>query len=244
VNEAVIWHELECGPYRADLGLWRELARQYGGPVLDVGAGVGRVALALARDGHQVVALDRDAALLVELERRIAAAPPSPGSVETVAADARTFALDRSFALVIVPMQTLQLLGGRDGRLAFFARVHSHLAPGGLIAAAVATELEPFELQDGGPAPLPDVGERDGHVFFSQPTAVRRDGDGFVLERRRDTVGPDGEWRRSHDTIRLDQVTLPALRSEAATEGLLDAGVRTIAATDEHVASEVIMFNG
>ena len=39
------------------------------GPVLDVGAGAGRVALDLARAGHDVTALDLDAELLAELAR-------------------------------------------------------------------------------------------------------------------------------------------------------------------------------
>ncbi|MEO8688852.1 MAG: class I SAM-dependent methyltransferase, partial [Solirubrobacteraceae bacterium] len=70
----VIWHDIECGGYAADLPLWRELAAAEAGPVLDVGAGAGRVALELARHGHAVTALDRDAALLAELEARAGAA--------------------------------------------------------------------------------------------------------------------------------------------------------------------------
>ncbi len=66
----VIWHDLECGGYVADLPLWRELARERGGPILDVGAGTGRVALDLARNGHEVTALDRDPELLDALRRR------------------------------------------------------------------------------------------------------------------------------------------------------------------------------
>ena len=60
----VAWHDVECGGYRADLPLWRELARAEAGPVLDVGAGTGRVALDLARAGHSVTALDREPELL------------------------------------------------------------------------------------------------------------------------------------------------------------------------------------
>src|SRR5207244_3963878 len=59
----VAWHDLECGGYRADFALWHELAQANPGPVLEVGAGTGRVALELARAGYAVTALDRDPAL-------------------------------------------------------------------------------------------------------------------------------------------------------------------------------------
>ena len=70
----VVWHDVECGRYTADLDLWRELAAGEPGPVLDVGAGTGRVALALARAGHDVTALDREPELLEALGRTGAAA--------------------------------------------------------------------------------------------------------------------------------------------------------------------------
>jgi hypothetical protein len=39
VSDAIVWHDVENGGYDADLPLWRELARQAGGPILDLGAG-------------------------------------------------------------------------------------------------------------------------------------------------------------------------------------------------------------
>ena len=52
-----LWHDLECGDYADDLPLWRALAAEALGPVLDVGAGTGRVSLELAAGGVPVVAL-------------------------------------------------------------------------------------------------------------------------------------------------------------------------------------------
>lgn len=242
MSSPVIWHELECGRYRADLPLWRDLADEHGSPVLDVGAGIGRVAIELARSGHEVVALDSDPALLEELDR-IAQAQSVAPLIRIVLADARSFALDATFGLIIVPMQTIQLLGGPDGRTAFMRRARAHLRPGGVIAVAVATEFEPFDTRDGGPAPLPDVGERDGVLHFSQPVAVTPDGDGYVLERRRETVTAAGERLVEHDRIRLDTVTVPMLRTEAAGVGLRGGAISRIPATEDHVPTEVVLFN-
>ncbi len=237
MSAAVIWHDLECGAYRADIGLWLSLAAQHGSPVLDVGAGTGRVALELARAGHRVTALDADGELLAELARRAGDLP-----VQTARCDARDFSLGRLFPLAIVPMQTIQLLGGEDGRGAFLRCARRHLAADGLLAIAIATELEPFEVRDGEPAPLPDVTERDGHVYFSQPTAVRPEPNGYVLERRRDTVAPGGQRSTAQDVIHLDSVSIDGLVREADAAGLRAAGSRSIAATLDHVGCEVVMF--
>jgi SAM-dependent methyltransferase len=133
----VVWHDLECGGYAEDLALWRSLAAEYGGPVLDVGAGAGRVSLDLARLGYNVTALDLDPVLLAELARRAVGL-----DVETVVADAREFDLGRRFPLCVVPMQTIQLLGGRDGRERFLRCAHRHLEQDGAVAIAIAEMLE------------------------------------------------------------------------------------------------------
>ena len=101
-----------------------------------------------------------------------------------------------------MPMQTIQLLGGGDGRLAFLRCARRHLERGGLLAIAIAETLELYEVQDGVPAPLPDICERDGVVYSSQPTAVRAIGEHFVLERRRETVTARGERFGEHNAIR------------------------------------------
>ena len=247
-SDPIVWHELECGSYRADLALWLALAERHGGPVLDVGAGTGRVTLTLARAGHAVTALDLDARLLQELERRAdllaARSALCRELVAPVAADARDFSLPVAYPLIIVPMQTLQLLGGAPGRQAFLRRAAAHLRRGGLIAAAVATALEPFDVRDGVPAPAPDITERDGLLYSSQPTAIRLDGGGYLLERRREKVMLDGARQRSLNMVRIDCVQVRALRDEARHAELRLVGVERIAETEEHVASEVVMFNG
>ncbi len=234
----VLWHDLECGRYAEDLPLWRELAAEAGGPVLDLGAGSGRVALDLARAGHDVVALDVDARLLAALGERAAAAGIP---VETVQADARDFALERRFALVLAPMQTIQLLGGPDGRAGLLRSAAACLRPGGLLACALADALEGFDAEHTEP-PLPDVLERDGWVYASHPVAVRPDADGATIERIRQTVSPDGARTAEGDVVRLDRLDGDTLEAEGVAAGLRLAGRRFVEMTDEHVGSEVVLL--
>src|SRR3954453_6811919 len=140
MNLDALWHDLECGAYAEDLPLWRALAGEAAGPVLDIGAGTGRVTVDLAARGVPVVALDADAPLLEALAHRAAGLP-----AEASVAAARRFALGRRFSLVLVPMQTLQLLGGADGRAAFLRCAREHLEPGALLAAALADPVGCFD---------------------------------------------------------------------------------------------------
>ncbi len=235
----VLWHDLECGRYVQDLPLWRELAAQAGGPVLDLGAGSGRVALDLARAGHEVVALDVDLLLLAALEQRAAAAGLS---IETVHADARDFAVERELALVLAPMQTVQLLGGPGGRAGLLRSALGCLRPHGLLACALADALEAFDAEHTEP-PLPDVLERDGWVYASHPVAVRPDPDGATIERIRQTVSPDGARTAEDDVVRLDKLDGDTLEAEGVAVGFAPAGRRFVEMTEEHVGSEVVLLS-
>jgi SAM-dependent methyltransferase len=232
-----IWHDLECGGYAADLPLWRTLAAEQGDPVLEIGAGTGRVAIDLARRGHRVTAVDHDAVLLAELSRRATGL-----ELTTVLADAREVELAARFALCLVPMQTIQLLGGRERRGAFLRRMRRHLNEGGLLAAAIASRLEVYEPSEGGPALLPDMCEHDGTVYASHPTAIRTDGNGFVLERRRETVDPDGRRSVEANVVKLDRLRPSELEREAVESGLQPAGRATIAETADYSGSDVVIL--
>jgi SAM-dependent methyltransferase len=229
----VIWHDVECGAYAADLPLWRELAQEAGGPVLDVGAGTGRVTRDLAARGIDVHALDVDAGLIAALRER---APGVPAHV----ADARDFHLGTRFALVIVPMQTIQLLATPHDREAFLRCARRHLRPGGMLAAALANALD--EFAEGEVDVPPDMCDVDGVVYASRPTAVRGDGDGFVIERIRETVSETGEHTTERNRIRLVRVTAERLAAEGAAAGFHPEEPLAIEPTEDHVGSEVAML--
>jgi SAM-dependent methyltransferase len=225
-----LWHDLECGDYEEDLPLWRALAAEARGPVLDVGAGTGRVSLELAAGGVPVVALDSDPELLDVLRLRAAGLP-----VETVVADARDFALDRRVALVLVPMQTLQLLEGRSGRAAFLRCALAHLEPGGLLAAAVADAMDCFDDQHALP-PRPDVCEIDGVRYCSQLLAVTHEDGRAAIHRRREVIGGGS----TSFVLRLDRVSPDQVAAEAAALGLLPQPHLVVPETEEFLGSTVV----
>lgn len=251
--EKVVWHDLDCGSYEADLPLWRELAGQSGGPILEVGAGTGRLALELARAGHDVTALEIDRDLLGALDERA-----GNGNVETICADARSFELGRrDFGLCIAAMQTVQLLGGPAGRVAFLRRARAHLRPGGRLACAIVTAPEPFDCADGPDGPSPDTVRVAGVLYVSRATRVdvlersvlierehlvvpdgERPPDGVPAERR----GPTREPRRRREVVELDRVSASELEREAVEAGFERFPAREVAPTEEHVGSTVVVL--
>jgi SAM-dependent methyltransferase len=239
IADTVIWHDVECGSYEADFPLWRELASQAGGPILDVGAGTGRIALDLAGRGHDVTAVDADAALTDALAER---ARERGLRVRAVAADARTLELPGAqFALAIAPMQVVQLFGGTSGRTAALERIRAHLLPGGHFAAAIADPFEGEPPEVVGP-PLPDVREQAGWVFQSQPVFLRQVPGGTEIDRVRQAVSPSGELTESYNTIRLDDLAAEELEGDGRSAGFRVCPRRSVPGTRDYVGSTVVML--
>jgi SAM-dependent methyltransferase len=237
-SDPVIWHDVECASYDLDLPLWRELAERAGGPILDVGAGTGRVALDLARRGYAVTAVDVDPELVHELGAR---ARRRGLRVRAAVADARSFALGQEFALAIAPMQVVQLLGGERGRRAALGSIRRHLKRGGIFAAALA---DPFEGIPAGEVlpPLPDIRETDGWVYASTPLAVRRQQTTAAIDRHRQSISPAGEISERVATIQLDLVSADRLEAEAVDCGFAARERGWIPESAEWTGSSVVML--
>jgi SAM-dependent methyltransferase len=233
----VIWHDVECGGYHADLPLWRDLARQFAGPILDLGAGTGRVTLDLAAAGHDVTALDADPVLLDELADRARARDLH---ARCITADARALDATGPFELVLAPMQFVQIMGGEPGRAALLKSVAACLRPGGAFAAAISDLDEAIAAEDALP-PLPDVGEREGWVYSSLPVDVRPESGGVAVEWLRQVVSPAGDLTERRHTQVLDSLTPDQLEREAAAHGLRVHARHEIAHTTEYIGSTVIV---
>jgi SAM-dependent methyltransferase len=239
----IVWHDLECSTYRADLPVWRALAERAaskGGAceVLDLGCGTGRVALDLAAHGHRVTGLDSNPILAGELDRRAAEQNVPAGAV---VADARDFDLGRRFDLVLAAMQFLQLLGSSEERIRTLWLVRSHLRPGGQFAAALL-DLSGEPTDGDYLPPPPDMRELDGWVWSSQAVEIRLldRGAALALDRHRRAVSPRGEIAESDDSVRLEVVMSEDLEYELEVAGMTPTGRRPIPPTEDHVGSIVV----
>jgi SAM-dependent methyltransferase len=231
---AAIWHDVECGSYAADLPLWEELADRCDGPVLELGCGTGRVAVHLARRGHEVIGLDRDRELLEVLEERAEGL-----GLKTHLADARAFELPRPVGLVLAPTHLLQLLPAEAERRESLESVAASLSPGGMLAATI---IEEMPEADGAPPPLPDVREVDGWVYSSLAVEAATGPGEIVVRRLRHAVSPEGELSEEPNEIRIATFSADSLESDAEAVGLRPAGRREIPETELHVGSTVVLL--
>jgi SAM-dependent methyltransferase len=115
-----------------DIDFYRSLAGETGGPVLDVGCGTGRVAVALAADGHEVVGIDMSAPMLRLAEQRREALPDEvAGRLSFQQADMATLALGRDFPLIVTPSRVFQFMLTSDAQRQALAALGAHLRPNG-----------------------------------------------------------------------------------------------------------------
>ena len=92
-------------------------ARAPTGPVIELGAGSGRIAVELARHGHRVIALDAAPAMLAQAERR-ARGYGVEALLETVVGDLRDPPPLPPSDRVIAPFRTFMHLSGDEERRA------------------------------------------------------------------------------------------------------------------------------
>jgi SAM-dependent methyltransferase len=233
-SEEAIWQDVEFGSYSADLPLWRELTAVSGGPVLELGAGSGRVALALAEEGVSVVAVELDPGLVESLRERAGALP-----VTAIAADIAELDLS-GHPLAIAPLQVMQLLRGEQ-RARALAALATALAPGGRCAIALVDESTLVEQT--APSDLrPDMREVEGWVYSSEPLWVQVSDDRLRMRRLRERVAPDGAHvRRVHDDV-LYRLTPSQLEAEAARAGLRAAERREIPSSAYEAGSIAVIL--
>ena len=133
--------------------------------------------------------------------------------------------LDAAFRLIIVPMQTVQLLPERGG---FLAAAAAHLAPGGLLAIAITGAIEDFDAARTGILPTPDVGTRRRLPLRLPADRRARAPAATRIERVRRTFGPTALAAQEDDVIELAHLTVEALEEEGRAAGLTPEPARTI----------------
>ena len=222
------------GSFLGDAEWYRAKARESAGPVLELGAGTGRITLGIAQDGVQVHALDADPAMLDRLRQKLAEQPREVRErVVLTVGDMRVFSLAERFALIIAPFRAFLHNVTEEDQLACLRRVRAHLRPGGCFAFNVFHPSLEFMAHH--------TGELAG-VWRRRGTFPRSDG-GFVVrsesnlydtprqlvdsQHRYEEFGPDGTLIRTS----LHRLQLAYLYPRDLRRLLSEAGFRSVQIT-------------
>jgi SAM-dependent methyltransferase len=187
-----LYDALHAG-YRDDLGFYRALADDHGGPVLELGAGSGRVTLALALAGHAVLAVEPSAAMRARGAERVAAAGAGE-RVTWIDADMRALDLGITVPLVIAPFHALMHLATLDDQDAALRAAHRHLDAGG----AFATDVFVPRFGADGVVRAERIGVDDLFVWQTHDAANQV----IVTEHRLERWADDGRPLRRRATLR------------------------------------------
>ena len=118
-----------------DAPFYLNLAKEFGGPVLEIGCGTGRVLLPIAREGIEIHGVDNSGPMRAILKESLARENPEVSSRVTLhSGDMREFRLNRRFPLVIIPFRPMQHMHTVADQVRALTSVAAHVTEGGTLA--------------------------------------------------------------------------------------------------------------
>ena len=124
------FYDLYVGDKSDDIPFYLEYARKAQTPILEIGAGTGRLTIPFARAGHSVVAVDVSPSMLAILEERLKDETTEVRArVQVVKADMRALNLGAQFDVVIVPYFTFNYLMSAADQISALERLQAHMSP-------------------------------------------------------------------------------------------------------------------
>lgn len=127
-----------------DFGFFRLLLESCPGPVLDIGCGTGRILIKLKEQGIDVVGLDASSEMLRQCQEKLSA---NQLEAELIEGDMRSFNLRQSFATILIPGFTIQLLAEDEDLESCLRCCLRHLKPGGQL---IVSTYFPWEFLESG----------------------------------------------------------------------------------------------
>ena len=119
----------------ADLPFYLDLAKQIGGPMLELACGTGRILLPIARQGIAIHGVDNSAPMLDVLQKNLKREPKDVRElVSIMQGDLRHFRSHRNYPLVIIPFRPMQHMYSVEDQINALKTAAFHLEPDGVLA--------------------------------------------------------------------------------------------------------------
>ncbi|MGE3076829.1 MAG: trans-aconitate 2-methyltransferase [Dehalococcoidia bacterium] len=127
---------------RGDARFYGDLAREAGGPILELGCGEGRFLIPFARSGFDITGIDRSKVMLDRARQAVARLEPRDASrITVVHGDMTDFRLQTQFGFVFSAFRSFMFITEPEAQRRCLERVRDHLRPGGILAIDIFDPL-------------------------------------------------------------------------------------------------------
>lgn len=158
---------------REDVDFFCAIADKYSGPILEYGAGAGRITIPLAERGHEVTAIDASQAMVSRLKLHLSACDSEVRKRVTVRkGDMRRLKLEQKFPLVFATFNVIAHLEKFEDMAHFLRCAKNQLTPGGRLV---------FDV----PIPHPDEVEADPEELHKVPRFKHPDTKEWIRQTER-----------------------------------------------------------
>jgi SAM-dependent methyltransferase len=153
-----------------DLSFWSTIVETYadpGKPILELGAGSGRVTLPLCDLGYSLIGIDLSESMLnLASSKYQLLTNPDRGVCSFIPGDIRTYVQSEPLPLVIFPYNSISHLTTQEDLQSFFHQLHQNLLPDGRFVFTVFVPLPAFLSRD--PSSLYPVGSFKNSISQKQ----------------------------------------------------------------------------
>jgi SAM-dependent methyltransferase len=145
----VNYYDAENTDMDDDIPFYMQLAEEYGGPLLDVGCGTGRVMFPLAQAGYQVHGIDNEQAMLDRAEEMLGHQPQLKPLMHFHYGDVTTYSeMNEKFALTLVPYNGLMHFLDQEQQITVLRQLRQWTRDDGLLVLDLPNAGPVFGSQD------------------------------------------------------------------------------------------------
>jgi SAM-dependent methyltransferase len=131
-----------------DLAMYSELVEEYGGPILDVGCGTGRVVFHLAQEGYVTHGIDSEFEMLERAKMKLDVFSHIRDKLMFYHGDVLTYQMDKRFKMVLLSYNALMHFHTPHEQLALLRRLREWMLPDSLLVIDLPNAGETFASQD------------------------------------------------------------------------------------------------